>query len=292
MLPLHDDNPTSHFPLITLIVIALNVVAFLFWEPTLRSHTEVQQETFFFCHAEIPYEVTHKASLSEGGGEARNEISDQLGATESQARDFQRFLARKCPDKSWWQSVFVAMFLHGGWLHIGGNMLFLWIFGNNVEDKLGPILYLLFYIGAGIAASIGQLLVDTNSVVPNLGASGAIAGVLGAYIVMFPRRRVLTLVFFFFITAIWLPAWAILGAWFILQLFNGVGDVTNHVSSGVAFFAHIGGFVFGAALALLFFPKEGLGTRPPPPRPDFQGRRWGRGLGRRQPPPEERWRPY
>src|SRR6266540_1049254 len=292
MLPLHDDNPTSHFPLVTLIVIALNVMAFLFWEPTLGSHTEVQQEAFFFCHAEIPYEVTHQASLSEGGGEARNEISDQLGATESQARDFQRFLARKCPDKSWWQSVFVAMFLHGGWLHIGGNMLFLWIFGNNVEDKLGPILYLLFYIGAGIAASIGQLLVDTNSVVPNLGASGAIAGVLGAYIVMFPRRRVLTLVFFFFITAIWLPAWAVLGAWFVLQLFNGVGSVTTHVSSGVAFFAHIGGFVFGAALALLFFPKEGLGTRPPPPRPDFQGRRWGRGLGRRQPPPEERWRPY
>ncbi len=292
MLPLHDDNPTSHFPLVTLIVIALNVMAFLFWEPTLGSHTEVQQEAFFFCHAEIPYEVTHQASLSEGGGEARNEISDQLGATESQARDFQRFLARKCPDKSWWQSVFVAMFLHGGWLHIGGNMLFLWIFGNNVEDKLGPILYLLFYIGAGIAASIGQLLVDTNSVVPNLGASGAIAGVLGAYIVMFPRRRVLTLVFFFFITAVWLPAWAVLGAWFVLQLFNGVGSVTTHASSGVAFFAHIGGFVFGAALALLFFPKEGLGTRPPPPRPDFQGRRWGRGLGRRQPPPEERWRPY
>src|SRR6266508_1964328 len=292
MLPLHDDNPTSHFPLVTLIVIALNVMAFLFWEPTLGSHTEVQQEAFFFCHAEIPYEVTHKASLSEGGGEARNEISDQLGATESQARDFQRFLARKCPDKSWWQSVFVAMFLHGGWLHIGGNMLFLWIFGNNVEDKLGPILYLLFYIGAGIAASIGQLLVDTNSVVPNLGASGAIAGVLGAYIVMFPRRRVLTLVLFFFITAVWLPAWAVLGAWFVLQLFNGVGSVTTHASSGVAFFAHIGGFVFGAALALLFFPKEGLGTRPPPPRPDFQSRRWGRGWRRGQPPSDEGWRPY
>src|SRR6266545_728081 len=275
MLPLHDDNPTSHFPLVTLIVIALNVMAFLFWEPTLGSHTEVQQEAFFFCHAEIPYEVTHQASLSEGGGEARNEISDQLGATESQARDFQRFLARKCPDKSWWQSVFVAMFLHGGWLHIGGNMLFLWIFGNNVEDKLGAILYFLFYLAAGIAASIGQLLIDTNSVVPNLGASGAIAGVLGAYIVMFPRRRVLTLVFFFFITAIWLPAWTVLGAWFILQLFNGVGAVTAHISSGVA-----------------FFPKEGLGTRPPPPRPDFQSRRWGRGWGRGQPPSDEGWRPY
>src|SRR6266511_963762 len=240
MLPLHDDNPTSHFPLITLIVIALNVVAFLFWEPTLGSHTEVQQEAFFFCHAEIPYEVTHQARLSEGGGEARNEISDQLGATESQARDFQRFLARKCPDKSWWQSVFVAMFLHGGWLHIGGNMLFLWIFGNNVEDKLGPILYFLFYIGAGIAAAIAQLLVDMNSVVPNLGASGAIAGLLGAYLVMYPRRSILTLVFFFFITAIWLPAWVVLGGWFILQLFNGEGAVTAHSNAGVAFFSRFG----------------------------------------------------
>ncbi len=292
MLPLHDDNPTRHFPLVTLIIIALNVMAFLFWEPTLGSHSEAQQEAFFFCHAEIPYEVTHQVPLSEGGGAARHEISDQLGATESQARDLQRFLARRCPDKSWWQSVFVAMFLHGGWLHIGGNMLFLWIFGNNVEDKLGAIVYFLFYLAAGIAASIGQLLIDTNSVVPNLGASGAIAGVLGAYIVMFPRRRVLTLVFFFFITAIWLPAWTVLGAWFILQLFNGVGAVTAHISSGVAFFAHIGGFVFGAALALLFFPKEGLGTRPPPPRPDFQSRRWGRGWGRGQPPSDEGWRPY
>jgi rhomboid family protein len=298
MLPLHDDNPTRRFPLITLVIIGLNVLAFLFWEPTFAGGTPEEKQSrqivFFYCHAEVPYEVTHQENLAEGGNAALDQLDrqDPLGPGDrNEYATVQRVLRRTCPDKSWWQSVFVAMFLHGGWLHIGGNMLFLWIFGNNVEDKLGPILYFLFYVGAGIAAAVGQLLIDTNSVVPNLGASGAIAGVLGAYIVMFPRRRVLTLVFFFFITAIWLPAWAVLGAWFILQLFNGVGAVTAHINSGVAFFAHIGGFVFGAVLALLFFPKEGLGMRPPPPRPDF--RRRGLGWGRRQlPPQDEGWRPY
>jgi membrane associated rhomboid family serine protease len=294
MLPLHDDNPTRRLPWVTLIFIALNVVAFLFWQPTFASGRDgrVKQLAFFYCNAEVPFEVSHQENLVEAGEEAREaiEAQDPLGP-EVSGEDLQAFLEERCPDKSWWQSIFVAMFLHGGWLHLGGNMLFLWIFGNNVEDRLGPILYVPFYIGAGIAAAVGQLLVDTNSVVPNLGASGAIAGVLGAYLVMFPRRRVLTLVLFFFITAIWLPAWVVLGAWFILQLFNGVGAVTAGIDTGVAFFAHIGGFVFGAVVALLFFPKEGLGARPPPPRPDFRAGR--RGWGRRQtPPPEEGWRPY
>jgi membrane associated rhomboid family serine protease len=297
MLPLHDDNPTRRLPLITLVIIVLNVLAFVFWEPTFAGGTpsekQAKQISFFYCNAEVPWEVTHQENLAEGGDEAVEELDEQdpLGpGNREEYADFQRFLRLRCPDKSWWQSIFVAMFLHGGWLHLGGNMLFLWIFGNNVEDRLGPILYIPFYLAAGIAAAIGQLLVDTNSVVPNLGASGAIAGVLGAYIVMFPRRRVLTLVFFFFITAIWLPAWVVLGAWFILQLFNGVGAVTAEISTGVAFFAHIGGFVFGGIVAFLFFPKEGLGGRPPPPRPDFRARRgWGR---RQAPPPEEGWRPY
>jgi membrane associated rhomboid family serine protease len=296
MLPLHDDNPTHRTPWITLGIIALNVLAFLLWQPTFaggsRTEKTTKQVTFFYCHAEVPYEVTHQENLVEGGAEAREAIDEQdpLGPRVS-GRDLQQFLEDRCPEKSWWQSVFVAMFLHGGWLHLGGNMLFLWIFGNNVEDRLRPVLYFPVYIAAGIAAAIAQLLVDPNSVVPNLGASGAIAGVLGAYLVMFPRRRVLTLVFFFFITAIWLPAWVVLGAWFILQLFNGVGAVTAQIDTGVAFFAHIGGFVFGAVVALLFFPKEGLGARPPPPRPDFRAGR--RGWGRRQaPPPEEGWRPY
>src|SRR5207237_4184270 len=140
--------------------------------------------------------------------------------------------------------------------HIGGNMLFLWIFGNNVEDKIGPIRYLLFYFLGGIAASTAQLAVGPSSALPNLGASGAIAAVLGAYLVMFPRRRVLVLVFFFFITFFELPAVVVLGGWFLLQVFSGVGSLGTHVNGGVAFFAHIGGFVLGLVLAYLFFPKE------------------------------------
>src|SRR5439155_13600722 len=129
---------------------------------------------------------------------------------------------------------------------------------NNVEDKIGPLFYSLFYLAAGVVASIAQLAINANSVIPNLGASGAIAGVLGAYILMFPRRRVLTLVIFFFITFVYLPAYVMLGAWFVLQLLSGVGALAERVNtgSGIAFFAHIGGFTFGALLALLFFPKE------------------------------------
>jgi membrane associated rhomboid family serine protease len=201
--------------------------------------------------------------------------------------EVQQLQQEKCPNKSWWLSVFVAMFLHGSWLHIGGNMLFLWVFGNNVEDKIGVIRYLLFYLLSGIAASVAQILIDPNSVIPNLGASGAIAGVLGAYLVMFPRRRVYTLIIFFFITAVYLPAFVVLGAWFVLQIFSGVGSLSSRIGTGggVAFFAHIGGFVFGAIIALLFFPKERFGSRPPPERPDMLGGRRGMLWRRRRPPP-------
>ena len=275
MLPIRDENPVHTFPIVTIVIIALNVVAFLFWEPTLGDPQGRRADDFFFCHAEIPWEITHQTSLAEGGEAAREEIAQQLDLNVSSER-FQSILAQDCGHKVWWESIFVAMFLHGGWLHIGGNMLFLWIFGNNVEDRLGPILYVLFYLAAGIAATLAQLATGPSSVIPNLGASGAIAGVLGAYIVMFPRRRVLTVVFLFFITFLYLPAWVVLLGWFVLQLFSGVGGLSRHLTSGVAYFAHIGGFVFGAVLALLFFPKEGFARRPPPPRPDFGGRRFGR----------------
>jgi len=232
VIPLRDDNPVKHFPVVTLAVIALNVLAFLLWQPTFG--TEGEQQTFFFCHAEIPWEVTHQTSLGDGGPEARKELSEQFSESEVAAAQDQRFLQQHCGHKSWWESIFVAMFLHGSWLHIGGNMLFLWVFGNNVEDKLGPLFYLAFYLVAGIIASVAQLLVGPNSVIPNLGASGAIAGVLGAYIIMFPRRRVLTLVIFFFITFVYLPAYVLLGAWFVLQLFSGVGSLATRVNSGGA----------------------------------------------------------
>ncbi len=288
MLPLRDDNPTSRTAWITLAIIALNVVAFLAWEPTFKSQD--QQQTFFFCRAEIPYEVTHRTDLGDGGPQAVREIAKEFHESLPQARADQRFLRRECGHKAWWQSIFVAMFLHGGWLHIGGNMLFLWVFGNNVEDKLGRLRYLLFYLAAGVVASLAQLAIAPNSIVPNLGASGAIAGVLGAYLVMFPRRRVYTVIIFFLITAVYLPAWLVLGAWFVLQVFSGVGALGSKVNTGggVAFFAHIGGFAFGALLALLFFPKERFRDRPPPRRPDLGGRRWPPWRRRPAPPPWER----
>jgi membrane associated rhomboid family serine protease len=254
---------------VTIALIAANVLVFLFYQPTF-AHNDFKQEIFFFCHAEIPWETTHHTSLADGGSAAVTAIDQQhVGLP---GRQFQ-FLLRHgglvrtsptgpplrvqgCPHKSWWQSIFVAMFLHGGWLHIGGNMLYLWIFGNNVEDKIGRFFYLIFYLLAGVAAAALQTATSSNSVIPSLGASGAIAGVLGAYLVMFPRRRVLTAVFFFFITLVEVPAVVLLGFWFLLQFFSGTTTLTQHITGGVAYFAHVGGFVTGVVAALLFFPKE------------------------------------
>ena len=264
MIPLKDRNPTTRTPWVTIALIALNVIAFLFWEP-IFGHSNLKQQLFFFCHAEIPWEVTHQTALAAGGEAARHAIDQAHIVQPGAAPAFQAFLAQHCLHKSWWESVFVAMFLHGGWLHIGGNMLYLWIFGNNVEDKIGPFFYLVFYLLGGIAATALQTATDANSVVPNLGASGAIAAVLGAYLVMFPRRRVLTLIFFFFIMMIELPAIVLLGFWFLLQFFSGATSLTQHIQGGVAYFAHVGGFVFGLVVAFLLFPKER--RVPPEPRP-------------------------
>jgi membrane associated rhomboid family serine protease len=265
VIPIRDLNPTRTFAGVTLAIIAINVAVFLLWQPTFQS--DQRQQLFFFCHAEIPYEVTHQANLASGGTEARAAIEADIGVGPQQAVALQSFLARTCPDKSWLESVFVAMFLHGGWLHIGGNMLFLWVFGNNVEDRLGHVLFALFYLLGGLAAAALQLAFAANSVVPNLGASGAIAAVLGAYLVLFPRARVYTLVFFFLITFIELPAVVVLGAWFLLQLFSGVGGLGTDINSGVAYWAHVGGFGFGALITYLFF--RGRGTTRPPAGPEL-----------------------
>jgi membrane associated rhomboid family serine protease len=255
LIPIRDENPTSRTAWVTLGIIALNVVAFLLWQPTFKS--QQAQQTFFFCHAEIPWETTHQTTLGQGGADARGAIEHDLGLSPGQAARFQAGYRVECGGKSWWQSIFVAMFLHGGWLHIGGNMLYLWIFGNNVEDKIGRIKFLLFYFISGIAAAALQTATSPDSVVPSLGASGAIAGVLGAYLVMFPRRRVLSIVpIFFFFSLIALPAVVVLGFWFVLQFFSGATTLAQHVTGGVAYFAHIGGFVTGVVAALLFFPKE------------------------------------
>jgi membrane associated rhomboid family serine protease len=156
-------------------------------------------------------------------------------------------------------SLVTSMFLHGGWLHLIGNMWFLWIFGDNVEDILGHVKYLLFYLLCGVAAALVQLAFNMDSPVPTIGASGAIAGVMGAYLVKFPRSRVVTLVFvLFFLTTIEIPAAFVLGFWFVLQFFNGVGAIASaHISQGgVAWFAHVGGFLAGILLIYVMRPQE------------------------------------
>jgi membrane associated rhomboid family serine protease len=147
------------------------------------------------------------------------------------------------------------MFLHAGWLHLLGNMLYLWIFGNNVEDRMGRVLFLLFYLAGGVAAVAGQTLIDPTSEEPMIGASGAIAAVLGAYLVLFPRARIQSLVFLgFFYQRIEVPAVIVLGSWFVLQVIDGIAPLgaTDSTLVNVAFFAHIGGFVAGALVALPF----------------------------------------
>jgi len=159
-----------------------------------------------------------------------------------------------------WSALFTSMFMHGGWLHLGSNMLFLWIFGDNVEDRMGHGRYLLFYALCGLVAALAQILAQPDSTIPMVGASGAIAGVLGAYIVMFPHSRVLTLVpLFVFVTFVEIPAGILLGLWFALQVLSGVGSlmvVDAQDMGGVAFWAHAGGFVAGMALVLLFQRPE------------------------------------
>ena len=233
MIPLRDANPTHRRPYVTLLLIALNAAAFLLWEPI--TGTPREQSTFFFCHGAIPDEMTSLEPLPE--------------------------VAQACGNKSVIVSIFTSMFLHGGWLHIIGNMLFLWVFGNNVEDRMGHTLFTLFYLVAGVAAAYAQALVNPDSQIPLIGASGAVAGVLGAYIVMYPHARVLTLVIFFFITTIELPALVVLGLWFVLQAFQGLGSLGGDVA-GVAWFAHIGGFVFGMLVALLFYRRQRIRGAP------------------------------
>jgi membrane associated rhomboid family serine protease len=271
VIPLRDINPTSRTAWVTLALIVANVAVFLLWEPTFAG--QAQQQEFFFCNAQIPFELTHQSSLADGGAEAREAIQETFRTGGEDAAGLQEFLDRTCPDKSWLTSVFVSMFLHGGWLHLAGNMLFLWIFGNNVEDRLGRIMYVAFYVLGGLAATGLQVAFDPNSAVPNVGASGAIAAILGSYLVMFPRARIHTLVIFVFITFLDLPATVVLVGWFVLQLFSGVGEMGRELGGGggVAYWAHVGGFAFGLAVTWLFFRSRGrrdpYALPPPPPYP-------------------------
>jgi membrane associated rhomboid family serine protease len=230
VFPIKDNIPTDRFPAVTVALIAANVLAyFLFQHGTLSlgDPNTVDYVCNLYDYAAVPDELT-------GGGQVSPaEIQQVCGPP---------------ADVSPRLTVFTAMFMHGGLLHLGGNMLFLWIFGNNVEDAMGPVKYLGFYLAGGIAAFALQTAIDPGSTVPTVGASGAVAAVLGGYLLLYPGARVLTVIFIvFFFTLIQIPAIVVLGLWFVQQVLFGYFDLTDPAGGGggVAYFAHIGGFVFG-----------------------------------------------
>ena len=244
MIPIKDYNPTSRFPIITILLIAVNVVVYFFVQPHYRPGDEAK---FTFEHAAIPCEVVYGRPL------AIDEIDRTTSHGDSQACDGSRPLSQPAfPAKSVYLAILYSMFLHGSLLHIGGNMLFLWIFGNNIEDVLGSLSYLGFYLLAGLVAAAAHIAVQANSTVPVVGASGAIAGVMGAYMVLFPDVQIRTVLIFFFLFIRDIRAKYLLGFWFLLQFFTNPAE-------GVAWVAHVGGFVFGAIVG--FFLRERLRPR-------------------------------
>jgi membrane associated rhomboid family serine protease len=226
------------------VLIAINVFVYLFLQPKSGidfSGNSLNQSDLFHYGA-VPYELTHPGQHCE---------LVQQGAAVACDKQIQN-------DIPTWATVFTGMFTHAGLLHLGGNMLFLWIFGNNVEDSMGPVRFVIFYLLGGIAALALQVAIGPDSAVPTLGASGAIAGVLGGYIVLYPRARVLTLIFLIiFFTFIELPAFLFLFIWFAQQAVFGAVGLTNPSGNGggVAYFAHVGGFAFGL-LAIKLFAKR------------------------------------
>lgn len=219
MIPLRDENPTRTFPLVTIAIIVINALVFLY-ELSLGSGLEAVVKRF----GVIPYELTHPVGVAV-------------------------FL-----------TLLTSLFLHGGFLHILGNMLYLWIFGNNIEDKLGHLRFIFFYITCGIAASLGHVLSALSSRIPTIGASGAISGVLGAYLVLYPNAKILTLVpLFYSFRIIRINAKWFLLIWIIMQIFSGTASVTyadSSVRTGVAWFAHIAGFFAGILFLFLLSPRK------------------------------------
>ena len=229
MLPLRDFNPTRRRALLTLVFIALNVGIYFLVQPAEADFDG--NVRFNYGNAAIPCELTTGEPLT------LDEIND-----ESRERCVRGDEGRQpFPDKSVWLAVLASMFFHGGLAHLGGNMLFLWIFGNNIEDHLGALRYAAFYLLSGVAATAAHVFLQPDSTIPLVGASGAIAGVMGAYLVWFPNARILGLIIMFFTT---ISAKWFLGFWFVSQFFV-------NPNAGVAWAAHVGGFVFGAAVALV-----------------------------------------
>ena len=221
MIPLKDDIPTRRFPIVTIVLIAINVIVYFAFEQGLW-----------------------------GLGDTGNEVVGEYGAIPFEITNGQDLPGDQAP---FWLTILTSMFLHGSFLHLAGNMLFLWIFGNNIEDAMGRLSFVVFYLLGGLAALGLQVATDPDSQVVTIGASGAIAGVLGAYARLYPRARVVTIIFIIiFFTIVTLPALLVLGVWFLLQLLPAFNEPIGASGGGVAYFAHIGGFLFGVLAIKLF----------------------------------------
>ncbi len=223
MIPLRDENPTRTVPYVVFALIIVNAIVFVY-NGTLAPGAHNPLAGFEL----VPSELTTGRNVG---------VSTSV---------------------PFWMTIFTSMFLHANLLHIGGNMLYLWIFGNNIEDRLGHFKFTLFYLACGLAAALGQVMMDPDSTVPMVGASGAIAGVLGAYLMLFPGARIINLVFlFFFIQVVALPAYIVLGFWFALQLLNGLVFGSGMTpGGGIAYAAHVGGFLAGVVAIYLFGGKS------------------------------------
>jgi membrane associated rhomboid family serine protease len=246
VFPLKDDIPTRRFPVLTVALIVINVVMFFaFQDARITFSGGAVDEQNVVEYGAVPYEITHP------GKECDLDQTGQRVVCEGQPG-----VAGDAPDQPpWWVTIFTSMFMHGGLLHIAGNMLFLWIFGNNVEDSMPIWRFPFFYLLGGAVALAAQTIINPDATAPTIGASGAVAGVLGGYALLYPRARVITLILIiFFFTIVELPALVVLGLWFLIQLFYGAAELAQPVAGegGVAYFAHIGGFLFGLAAIRLF----------------------------------------
>jgi membrane associated rhomboid family serine protease len=296
LIPLKDNVPTTRFPLVTILLIVVNV-AFFAWQlsysgdaskqsdPGLKELGLSARDQNSIEYGAIPYRVLHPGDDCAAGATKNSDGNLQAAVVCEGTADYTEAqqLGQENPtgtpfvqldDAPWLVTVFTSMFMHGGLLHIAFNMLFLWIFGNNVEDELGPLKFLLFYLLAGITAVFAQAAIDPSSTLPTIGASGAIAGVLGAYALLWPRAKVLTLIFVvFFVTIVEIPAMIMLGIWFVLQFIPAIGQVaTPDIAGGggTAYFAHVGGFLFGLLVGLVLTrlrsgdpPERVLGSAAP-----------------------------
>ncbi|MFB3881944.1 MAG: rhomboid family intramembrane serine protease [Armatimonadota bacterium] len=240
MIPFRDENPTRTFPIVVVALIAANVAVYLH-QAMLPSGADT---LFAYVYGAVPAVVLGKASLAQVVPAQIRSLGGAAGVPTSQLQPI-------------WLTIFTSMFLHGGFMHIAGNMLYLWVFGNNVEDALGHVRFVVFYFICGGLAALAQIAMSASSPVPMVGASGAIAGVLGAYYMKFPHARVQCLVFlFFFITVVMLPAGFVLALWFLLQVLQSLEVTAGGVHGGVAVFAHIAGFIAGWVMVRRFEPRR------------------------------------